>query len=166
MGGQRVQALDPGGHAARALGTGRQRRHARGAGCLVPPGQVVTVGGLVGRAQFRVGSQPLLHLPHDARGFEPSHGRGRPGAGQVVEGGKRGAVGQAGRGLHHVGQAARAAVRDAPQPAWWPAKLPRDHLGVGRHRVLPRFACCTDCHIRSYQGVRLAAADAAARWAV
>ena len=42
-------------------------------------------------------------------------------------------------------------------------QMQRDHFGIGDHRALPRFACWTDCHSRSYQGVRLAAADAAPR---
>ena len=48
---QRVQALDPVGHPARALRAGRQRVDPARAGRLVPPGQVVAVRRQVGPAQ-------------------------------------------------------------------------------------------------------------------
>ena len=43
------------------------------------------------------------------------------------------------------------------------SKLQRDHLGVGHHRGLPRFASRTDCHSRSYHGVSAAAVDSPER---
>ena len=112
------------------------------AGRLVPPGQVVAVGGEVGGAQARVGGQPLLHLPHDAGRFQPADRGDRPRAGQVVQRGERRAIRQPRRGLHHVGQPARAAVRDraAAPRGGRPSCSGDQRVGVGASpRELPRF---------------------------
>ena len=137
---QRVQALDAVRHAARAGRGGRERLQARGLPGRGPAVHVVLVGRPVAVAQLGVGPQPLGHGPHDPGRLQPADGRGGPRAGQVVQRRERGAVGQPGRGLHHVGQAARAAVGDGHHPARRAAELARDHghvtLGHGHRAVI------------------------------
>ena len=114
-GGQRVrdgdvQALDPVGHPAGAdLGAERLDR--------VAFGEVGLVRAPVGRRQLRVLGEPGRHLPHAALGLQRADARGQPRAGEVVQRGERGAVGQARGGAHHRRLPARAPVRDVQHPA-------------------------------------------------
>ncbi len=103
-----VQAFNPAGHA-----TGADLRAQRFQSVAL--GQVGVVGSPVRARELRVGGQPIRHLPHRATGLDAAHQPGQPPAGQVVERGERGAIGQPRRSLHHAGQAARAAVRNRPQ---------------------------------------------------
>ena len=108
--GQRVQALDPVGHAAGA-------EHAVDLGHVGPSaararGQVGLVRGPVGRSQLGVGAEPAAISRIRPRGLQRADRGGRARAGQVVQRRERRAVGQPRRGLDHVGQPARAAVRD------------------------------------------------------
>ena len=123
--GEGVQALHAVGHPAGA--------HARGQHVAGVAGrQVRLVRGAVAGGQLGVGGQLVLPVAHPAGGLQPARGRRRPGAGQVVEGGERRAVLQAGRGLDDVGLPAGAAVRDGDQRPGWAAQLTGDDLALGR----------------------------------
>ena len=161
-----MQALYPLGHAPGRLSAGRQRLDARGVGGHLPPREVVAMRRLVAAPQPVVG-QPRGHLPHQPGRLQLADGRDGPRAGQVVQGGKRAAVGQPRRRLGDVGQPARAPMRHAEQPARHTAKLSGDDRRVLRRdhfAVLSGFAsaCWTDRHSLSYQD----AGPGLAAWAV
>ena len=160
-----MQAFDPDRHAAGALGARSQRLQASLPRRLVPPGQVVLVGRLIRLAEVLVARQPGRHGPHRARRFQPAHRGGRPRAAQVVQRREGGTVRQPGRGLDHIGQAARAGMRDRPQAAGGAAELGSDHrLGLRVHQRAGAWsafstdragawsAFLTDCHSLAYQG--------------
>jgi hypothetical protein len=111
MSHQRMQALYPfrhspsGGRARRQWLDTRRSRH------RFPPGHIVAMRRLIAAAQGVVG-EPGGHVPHQPRSLQPAHRRIRSGAGQVVQGGKRAAIGQPRRRLDDVREATRAAMGD------------------------------------------------------
>jgi hypothetical protein len=105
VGDVNMQALNPAGHAA---GTDLRAQRFQS----VALGQVGLMGSPVSARELRIGGQPLSHFPHRSTGLDAPHQPGQPPAGQVVERGERGAIGQPRRSLHHAGQAAGAAVRN------------------------------------------------------
>ena len=161
-----MQALYPLGHAPGRLGTWGKRLDARGAGGHLAPREVVAMRRFIAAPQPVVG-QPRGHVPHQPGRLQLADGRGRPRAGQVVEGGKRAAVRQPRRRLGDIGQPARAPVRHAEQPARRAAELGGDDRRVPRRGHLAALsgfasACWTDRHSLSYQGAR----PGLAAWAV
>jgi len=120
------------------------------------------------QAQRGIVREPLLHQPHRAGPLKPADRGHRARARQVVQRRERGAIRQPWRGLDHVRQPARAAVRHPAEGPGRAAQLPLDHRLVGHRRDPPAAgpaglpsACCTECHSRSYQGVPPARAAAA-----
>jgi hypothetical protein len=146
MGDQDVQALDPGGHPARAdpadLGDGFD---------LVAAGEVCLVRRRVRRREFFVRTEPVGHLAHQAGRLERADRRRRPGAGQVVQGRERRAVGQPGRGLDDVGIAARAAMSDGADGPGFAAELLRNNRAIRRRNQAQDPAFCTVSHNRLFQ---------------
>ena len=89
VGDEHVQTFDPVGHAAAGEISAQIRQ-------CVTFGQIVVVCALVVGAELQVGIEPIGHPVHDVRDLQAGGFRGEPGVGQVVEGGKRRAVGQSG----------------------------------------------------------------------
>jgi hypothetical protein len=79
----------------------------------IPVGDVRLVGSKIGGREIGLLGQFVLLGDHEPVRFESRQSRGRTGVGQVIEGGKRGSVGQARFGGNDRRSATRASRRDS-----------------------------------------------------